>query len=259
MTDHELQGPKFATITNGDKTPPNVKAVLSKQIRLLVIGAGARGNAYARAVTESTNACIYAVAEPVKYKRDALGQKFIWHQSEPSAGQTFEGWTNFLEYERSRRKQRQAGQSVPPGVDGIFICTLDETHVEIILGLAPLKLHLMSEKPLATTLSDCLKIYRSLQPSSLQSPETVFSTGHVLHYSPHNMLLKTLLKDHQAVGEILSIEHTEPVGWWHFSHSYVRLVIQGLRDSCSPRVVAIGARSPKQRHLFLQSHAMILI
>ncbi|KAI4166155.1 MAG: hypothetical protein LQ342_000041 [Letrouitia transgressa] len=222
MMDCELQGPEYATVTNGNKTPPNAKAVVSKQIRLLVIGAGARGNAYARAVTESTNACVYAVADPIKYKRDALGQKYIWHQSKPSAGQTFEGWTSFLEYEKSRRKQRQAGQTVPPGVDGVFICTLDETHVEIVLGLAPLKLHLMSEKPLATTLSDCLKIYRSLQPISLQSPESVLSTGHVLHYSPHNMLLKTLLKDYQAIGEILSIEHTEPVGWWHFSHSYVR-------------------------------------
>jgi len=35
------------------------------------------------------------------------------------------------------------------------------------------------------------------------------------------MLRKLVLQD-RVVGDILSIENTEPVGWWHFSHSYVR-------------------------------------
>lgn len=108
------------------------------------------------------------------------------------------------------------------GVDGVFVCTLDETHMEIITALAPLGYHIMSEKPLATTLQDCLKIYRSLQPPDTSSPRAIFSIGHVLHYSPHNMLLRRLLLEEEVIGDILSIEHTEPVGWWHFSHSYVR-------------------------------------
>lgn len=36
------------------------------------------------------------------------------------------------------------------------------------------------------------------------------------------MLLRKLLLEDAIIGELLSVEHTEPVGWWHFSHSYVR-------------------------------------
>lgn len=36
------------------------------------------------------------------------------------------------------------------------------------------------------------------------------------------MLLRELLLEKEVVGDVLSIEHVEPVGWWHFSHSYVR-------------------------------------
>ena len=52
----------------------------------------------------------------------------------------------------------------------------------------------------------------------------VFGICHVLRYSPHNMLLRELLLEKEVVGDVLSIEHVEPVGWWHFSHSYVRYV-----------------------------------
>ncbi|KAL8697672.1 MAG: hypothetical protein Q9201_007005 [Fulgogasparrea decipioides] len=211
-------------VVNGNHTPAKVdlKFPTTGNMKLLIIGAGARGNAYAQAITESTDACVYAVADPIRQKREALGRKYIWKDNEPTTGQNFGDWKEFLNYESLRRKRREAGELAGLGVDGVFICTLDETHAEIIVGLAPLNLHLMSEKPLATTLDDCLKIYRSLRPSHAGSPKAIFSIGHVLHYSPHNMLLRKLLVQDRAVGEVLSIEHTEPVGWWHFSHSYVR-------------------------------------
>jgi hypothetical protein len=50
----------------------------------------------------------------------------------------------------------------------------------------------------------------------------LFAIGHVLRYSPHNMLLHKLLVEDFVVGDIVNINHTEPVGYWHFAHSYVR-------------------------------------
>ncbi|MCJ1385083.1 hypothetical protein MMC17_008201 [Xylographa soralifera] len=193
-------------------------------IRLLIIGAGSRGNAYAEAVTSSTTAVIAGVAEPITFKREALGKKYIWYNGHRQDDQEFEGWKAFLEHEITRRKRVEAGESetVLPGFDGLFVCTPDDTHVEIITALAPLGMHIMSEKPLATTLTDCLRIYRSLKPPSPDQLRAVFSIGHVLRYSPHNMLLRKLLLEDGIIGDVISIEHTEPVGWWHFSHSYVR-------------------------------------
>ena len=144
--------------------------------RLLIIGAGARGNAYARAVTESTNGTIAAVAEPIAYKRETLWKKYIRDDNEPTQGQLFTGWEEFYEHECRRRESAKAGQDVPPGVDGVFICTLDETHAEIIAGLAPLGLAVMSEKPLATSWEDCLKICQCLEAVK---PRSIFAIGHV--------------------------------------------------------------------------------
>ena len=200
-------------------------------LRLLVIGAGARGNAYAEAVTSSVSALIASVAEPIAFKRKAFGKKYIWRSGQPQDDSEFESWKDFLNYETQRREKVRAGERAGalPGLDGIFVCTLDETHVEIITALAPLGMHIMSEKPLATTLADCLRVYRALKPPEEEQPRAIFSVGHVLRYSPHNMLLRKLLLEDDVIGDVISIEHTEPVGWWHFSHSYVRYDIWGSR------------------------------
>ena len=186
-------------------------------IRFLIIGAGSRGNAYAWALTQSTkDAQISAVAEPIDSKRRSFGQKYIWGSGSPAPHQAFGGWSEYLDFAMSSRAEEV------PKIDAVFVCTLDETHVEIITALAPHGYHIMSEKPLATTLKDCLRIRRSLQPPGQKNPDHVFSIGHVLHYSPHNMLLRSLLLKDAVIGDIISIEHTEPVGYWHFAHSYVR-------------------------------------
>jgi len=189
---------------------------------ILIIGAGSRGDTYARAVKKSGLGVVAAVADPILYKRRLLGSKYIWsNETQPSPGQEFEGWQQYVVWE----KQRRAGKldSDMPAIDGVFICVLDEQHADVITALAPFNLHIMCEKPLATTLSDCLRIYSSLlPPDPTKCPTTIFGIGHVLRYSPHNMLLRQLVLEDEVIGDILSVEHTEPVGWWHFSHSYVR-------------------------------------
>jgi len=195
--------------------------------RILVVGAGSRGRAYASAVTSSCNGIIAAVAEPDPYKRKIFGRNFIWgHDGEPPAeGAVFDGWRGFIEYESRRRAHIQAGEAnVPTGVDAVFVCVLDEMHRQVVVALSELGgLHIMCEKPLATNLSDCLDMYKALEANKNATGEQmVFSIGHVLRYSPHNMLLRKLLLQDRIIGDILSIVHTEPVGWWHFAHSYVR-------------------------------------
>ncbi|KAJ5174378.1 uncharacterized protein N7482_000255 [Penicillium canariense] len=204
--------------------------------RFLVIGAGSRGNAYARAVATTTPGVVHAVAEPHDFKRREFGRKYIWGtEGSPREGQEFADWRDWLRWEFERRKKTNGDNdgsgtsqaTTPTGVDGVFICTLDDTHVGIIQAIAPLQLHILCEKPLALSLADCLAVYRTLQPPQgtderPRPPTTIFSIGHVLRYSPHNILLRKLLLSDRIIGDIVALEHTEPVGWWHFSHSYVR-------------------------------------
>lgn len=188
--------------------------------RFLIIGAGSRGRNYAEATVKVSNGVIVAVAEPIQYKRDLLGRNFIWGQNEPKEGQSFPHWKDFFKYEQDRRRRVAAGEKdVPQGVDGAFVCVLDEMHRDVIIALAPLGLHLMCEKPLACSLVDCIEMYKALKPSLNTK---VFSIGHVLRYSPHNIMLRKLLVDEKVIGDINSVTHTEPVGWWHYTHSYVR-------------------------------------
>ena len=196
----------------------------SRSLRFLIIGAGSRGNAYATALLDNhtINGHVGAIAEPIASKRNSFRRKYISGSRGPKPGEVFETWQEFLDYELDRRSRERKKESVREGVDGVFVCVLDEMHAEIITALAPLRLHIMSEKPLATTLHDCLKIYRSLKPPGGEPDRAIFSIGHVLRYSPHNMLLRQLLLEDEVIGDVLSIEHTEPVGYWHFSHSYVR-------------------------------------
>lgn len=192
-----------------------------KKLRFLVIGAGSRGSAYAQSITTATPGVIHAVADPHPLKRRELGRSFIWGENQPSDGQEFVDWKDWLQWEVWRRENTSFGDD-PAGVDGVLVCTLDETHAEILHAVAPLQLHILCEKPLAPSMADCLSVYRALVPPGADGPARIFSLGHVLRYSPHNMLLRTLLLADRVVGDIVSLEHCEPVGWWHFAHSYVR-------------------------------------
>lgn len=204
------------------KMPPPAGPVVSENPpSFIIIGAGSRGNAYASAIRKCSNAVIAAVAEPIQSKRQRFGNKYIWGSDKAaSEGQSFADWTEFVEYETERRRREDAGEeNVPPGVEGAFVCVLDEMHRDVVVALAGLQLHIMCEKPLATTFEDVLVMYKALQPLKKKK---VFSIGHVLRYSPHNILLRKLLVELQVIGTINSAVHTEPVGWWHYTHSYVR-------------------------------------
>lgn len=229
-------------------------------LNFLVIGAGSRGHIYARAVTTLSktdsgfkNVRIAAIAEPEPFKRAEFGRKFIWAaQGEAKRGQEFSDWREWVAWEDARRlkvKDRE-GVSVGGKVDdgeedvvitGIFVCTLDESHAEILLNLAHLDLHVLCEKPLALSLEDCLSIKAAYtydtdngnpntkenqgkhqHASGRRKQKKIFSIGHVLRYTPYNMLLRKLLLHDRLIGDLISIEHTEPIGWWHFAHSYVR-------------------------------------
>ncbi|KAK1513105.1 streptomycin biosynthesis protein StrI [Colletotrichum tamarilloi] len=186
--------------TDSQRLTASARRALSSAVhrkpRFLIIGAGRRGTAYASAVRrERLPAIIAAVAEPLQSTRISFGKKYVWDDGAPREDQSFDSWQDFLDYESKRRQAEASGEEVYAGIDGIIVCTQDQTHKEILQAFGPLKLHVLSEKPIATSLQDCQDIYVSLGGAT---PETIFSTGHVLRYSPHNMLLRKLLLEDRS-------------------------------------------------------------
>ncbi|KAF2747372.1 streptomycin biosynthesis protein StrI [Sporormia fimetaria CBS 119925] len=213
--------PSATTSTALAATSPPPPTHFTQPPRILIIGAGSRGTAYAQAALDCSNALITTVIETIASKRRRFAARFIHHSNgsnnnpSSSEGSEFAGLDDWISSERTRRTQSPE----TPGVNAVLICVLDEMHEEVACQLAELGgLHILVEKPLSTSLQSCVKMYDVLKR---QEQERVFGICHVLRYSPHNVMLRDMVVNGE-VGEVLSLEHTEPVGWWHFSHSYVR-------------------------------------
>jgi predicted dehydrogenase len=167
-------------------------------VSLLIVGAGSRGATFAGWAQRHPDAArVVAVAEPRAAYRDRLGDE---HGIPPE--RRFGDW----------REAAAAGAVA----DAAVIATLDREHAEPALALAAQGYALLIEKPLAATEEECVRIAAAVERAGV-----VAAVAHVLRYTPYTRLLKRLLED-GAIGEIVSIDHLEPVGYWHQAHSYVR-------------------------------------
>jgi len=76
--------------------------------------------------------------------------------------------------------------------------------------------HILLEKPMAVTAQDCRRIVEAAKAANV-----ILAVGHVLRYTPYMQKMKQLI-DSGAIGEVVNVQHLEPIGNWHFAHSYVR-------------------------------------
>ncbi|WP_327584689.1 Gfo/Idh/MocA family oxidoreductase [Nonomuraea sp. NBC_00507] len=160
-------------------------------VTLAVVGAGSRGTGYARHAVGTGRARVVAVADPLDSRRERF----------PKA-------THYADWRELAALPRQA--------DAVIIATQDRDHVEPAVRFAELGYDILLEKPMAVSEDDCRAIVVAAERSG-----AVFAVCHVLRYTPYTRALKALL-DAGRIGEIVSIQHLEPVGWWHQAHSYVR-------------------------------------
>ncbi len=49
----------------------------------------------------------------------------------------------------------------------------------------------------------------------------MLAVGHVMRYTPYTRAVKQIVESGQ-LGDIMSVQHLEPLGFWHQAHSYVR-------------------------------------
>ncbi|HAG65950.1 MAG TPA: gfo/Idh/MocA family oxidoreductase, partial [Ruthenibacterium lactatiformans] len=98
----------------------------------------------------------------------------------------------------------------------MFICTQDRQHVGH--GVPALKkgYHLLLEKPVSPDLEECREIVRVAHECNRH-----VVVCHVLRYTPFYSKLKEIV-DSGVIGDIVSIQAIENVGYWHQAHSFVR-------------------------------------
>jgi len=168
---------------------------VSEVVTLAVVGAGSRGEgAYGDWVLRHPDrARVVAVAEPRQVRRERFAHA---HQ----AATTVADWRGLLRGEKL--------------ADAVVIATPDADHVAPATAFAAAGYHILLEKPMAPNEEDCRRIAEAAQAAGV-----IFAVGHVLRYTPYTTALRAALP---ALGEIVSVQHLEPVGFWHQAHSFVR-------------------------------------
>ena len=167
-------------------------------VSLVIIGAGERGAGYARwARWHPDRAAVIAVAEPREVRR----ARFVASHGIP-AHNVAADWRDLAGRARF--------------ADAVLICTQDRMHVEAAEGFAALGYHVLLEKPMAPDEAGCRRIVAAVEKAGV-----MLAVGHVLRYTPYTRAVKQIVGSGQ-LGDIVSVQHLEPVGFWHQAHSYVR-------------------------------------
>lgn len=167
------------------------------QVTLALVGAGIRGQSYARHAVASGAGRLVAVAEPDPGRRAAAAREF----GIPGT-RVYAGWAEMAADGRL--------------ADAAIVATQDRDHAAPAIALAGQGYHLLLEKPMAPTEAEAAAITRAAERAGV-----MLAVCHVLRYTPHTRTLKSLLEEGR-IGRLVSVQHLEPVGWWHQAHSFVR-------------------------------------
>lgn len=169
---------------------------LDRPVTLAVVGAGARGAAYAElAARHPDKARVVAVAEPRAAVRDHFG---VRHALAPD--RIFDDWRTMAALGRV--------------ADAVIIATLDADHLEPTEVFAGQGYDILLEKPIAPVEEQVLAVGEAAARTG-----ATIAVCHVMRYTPYTRTLRELLP---LIGEIVSVEHLEPIGFYHFAHSFVR-------------------------------------
>ncbi|MDH6464172.1 putative dehydrogenase [Micromonospora sp. A200] len=178
-------------------------------VSLAIVGAGNRGSTYAGyALRHPDRARVVAVADPRAAHRSALAEA---HRV-PESGR-YRSWQDVV--------------ARPRLADAVVLATPDREHAEPAARLAELGYHVLLEKPIAPTEAECAAVTDAAERSGV-----LLAVCHVLRYTRYTDAVRGCIEA-GSLGRVIGVEHLEPVGWWHFAHSYVRGNWRRAADSSS--------------------------
>ncbi len=171
---------------------------LGRPLTAITCGAGSRGNVYGDyAVNFPDQINIVGVAEPIALRNERYTKKHRIAEEN-----RFKTWEDVFKR--------------PKFADAIIITMPDHLHYEPCLQAMQMGYDVLLEKPMAQTEQQCRDILAMTRKTG-----KIVAVCHVLRYSPYFIKMKKLIEE-GAVGELVSIQHLEPIQHIHMSHSYVR-------------------------------------
>lgn len=180
-------------------------------MKLIILGAGGRGDVYARyGIQEGAEIVAVADFNPDRLKKFAK----IHHIPED---RLFKSWEDVLEKEKY--------------ADAVVNALPDRMHFEPTMKALEKGYHVLLEKPMSPVEEECCKMVEKAEEKGL-----ILMVCHVLRYSPFFEKLKEIL-DSGRIGEIVNLQLTENVSYWHFVHSYVRGIFRN-EEMSSPFILA---------------------
>jgi len=169
-----------------------------KPVSLLIVGAGSRGTTYASYAAKYPElARVVGVAEPRAFYRERLVA-----QNDVQSEHVVTDWRELAER--------------PKFADAVVIATQDAMHLEAAVAFANKGYAILLEKPMAPDAESCRRIVEAVQANNV-----IFAVGHVMRYTTYTRRLKKLVSS-GLIGDIVSAQHMEPVGFWHYAHSFTR-------------------------------------
>jgi len=169
-----------------------------KPVEMIVAGAGDRGFVYASyAMAHPDRARIIGVAEPRDYYREKMAKDHNIPEEN-----VFTDWKDMVKR--------------PKFANAVIITTQDRLHRDPAIAFVKKGYHILLEKPMAPDEKSCREITKTVHSKNI-----IFAVGHVLRYTRYTQHLKGII-DSGLIGDVMSIQHLEPVGFWHQAHSFVR-------------------------------------
>src|SRR5690606_10139875 len=171
---------------------------LERPVTAITLGCGGRGRVYGNYALKFPNELkVVGLAEPVKLRNDAYGEA---HQV-PKENR-FDTWEQVFER--------------PKFADVIIISTPDDLHYAPCIQALNMGYDILLEKPMAPTEKECRHMVALAKKTN-----RIVAVCHVLRYAPYFIKMKELIQN-GAIGELVSIQHLEPIEHTHMAHSYVR-------------------------------------
>lgn len=165
-------------------------------MKFILIGAGQRGMIYAKCAHDKGHE-IVAVAEVDTEKRETACRELGIPED-----------SSFASAEVLLAKDRLA--------DAAIIATMDLDHYRHAIPAMEKGYHLLLEKPISPIPEETLEMAAVAQKLNRH-----VVVCHVLRYAPFFREIKKLL-DSGIIGRVITIQHNENIGNYHFAHSFVR-------------------------------------